>query len=281
MTNRPRSVDGRRRSGGLPQPSPDATCLVTGASSGIGTEIARSLARRGHGISLVARRKERLEELADELRTAYGVRVEALVCDVSEPEDRTRMLAELGELGLTVDVLVNNAGVGSSGRFHELDIESEIAMLRLNCEAVVALCGAVVPGMVERGRGALLNVASTAAFQPLPTEATYAATKAFVLSFTESLHGDLATTGVVATALCPGPVKTEFMAGPGIEEAAGVLPSFMWVDAQDVAEQAVRALQRGRRLAVPGMANRVSTNLGRHAHRGLLLFVARQVIARR
>jgi short-subunit dehydrogenase len=274
-------VPAARGRGKLPPPDPNATCLVTGASSGIGTEIARALAKRGHGIALVARRKERLEELADELRTSHGVRVEALACDVSRQDERERMLAELEELGLTVEVLVNNAGVGTSGRFHELDTAQELEMMRLNCEAVVALCGAFVPGMVERGRGALLNVASTAAFQPLPTEATYAATKAFVLSFTEALHGDLAKTGVVATALCPGPVKTEFMEGPGIEEAAATLPSFMWVDAEVVAEQGVKALERGLRIAVPGVANRVGANLGRHTHRGLLLAVARQVVARR
>jgi short-subunit dehydrogenase len=149
-------------------------------------------------------------------------------------------------------------------------------MVRLNSEAVVALCGTFVPAMVDRGRGAVLNVASTIGFQPVVNEATYGATKAFTLSFTEALHGELARTGVSVTALCPGPVRTEFMDDPGVSEGASVLPGPMWVDASVVGERGVRALERGRRTVVPGTLNRIGTFAGRHAHRGLLLRTARR-----
>jgi short-subunit dehydrogenase len=255
----------------LPAPSPDSTCLVTGASSGIGADLARSLARRGHGATLVARRVERLEELADELRREHGVRAETIACDVSQPKARAGLARQVEELGLTVEVLVNNAGFGSGGLFYELDQERELEMVRVNVEAVVALCGTYVPEMVGRGRGAVLNVASTAAFQPLPRQATYAATKAFVLSFTDGLHADLRGTGVAATSLCPGPVRTEFAETAGIDEAAAGLPDVFWMESDQVAEQAVKALERGRRVVVPGMLNLAGAIGGQHAPRGLFL----------
>jgi short-subunit dehydrogenase len=261
----------------LPPPSPGSAALVTGASSGIGVEIARSLARRGHNVVLVARRKERLEDLAAELRADHAVRAEALSCDVAEPASRDQLIADLDDLGVTVEILVNNAGYGTGGAFHTLALEREIGMVRLNSEAVVALCGAFVPPMVARGRGAVLNVASTISFQPVVNEAVYGATKAFALSFTEALHGELKGTGVTVTALCPGPVKTEFMNDPGVSEGASSLPRAMWVDAAVVGERGVRALERGRRTVVPGTLNRVGTWLGRHANRALLLRVNRIV----
>jgi short-subunit dehydrogenase len=255
----------------LPPPAPGSTALVTGASSGIGVEIARSLARRGHAVTLVARRRERLEELAAELKSQYGVRVDVIAADVADLASRQELVAELERLGLTVEVLVNNAGYGTGGRFVTLDLERELGMVKVNSEAVVALCGAFVPGMVKRGRGAVLNVASTIGFQPLLNEATYCATKAFSLTFTESLHGELKGTGVTVTALCPGPVKTEFMNDPGVSEGASMLPAPMWVEASVVAERGVRGLERGRRVVVPGVLNRISTWLGRHTNRSLLL----------
>jgi short-subunit dehydrogenase len=261
----------------LPPPSPDSTCLVTGASSGIGVEIARLLAGQGHGVTLVARRTERLDQLAAELRDSHGVRAETLGYDLGDADARERMLEELADRGLTVEVLVNNAGFGSGGRFHELDAEGEVRMVRLNVEAVVALCGRYVPPMVSRGRGAVLNVASTAAFQPLPRQATYGASKAFVLSFTEGLHADLAGTGVAATALCPGPVKTEFSEVAGIDEAASGLPNLFWAEADSVAEAAVRGLERGRRVVVPGALNRAGAFGGQHVPRSLLLRVGSKV----
>jgi uncharacterized protein len=259
----------------LPPADPESTSLVTGASSGIGADVARCLAARGHGVTLVARRAERLEQLAAELRERHGVRVEAIGCDLCDADARQQMRAEIEERGLTVEVLVNNAGFGTAGRFDRLDLERELEMVRLNAEAVVDHCGRYVPGMVERGRGAVLNVASTAAFQPLPRQATYSATKAFVLTFTDALHEDLEGTGVTATTLCPGPAKTEFMATAGIDWEG--LPSFIWSEPAEVAEAGVKGLEKGRRVVVPGVLNRAGAVGGHHVPRGLLLRVAGKV----
>ncbi|MEJ7789803.1 MAG: SDR family oxidoreductase [Thermoleophilaceae bacterium] len=258
----------------LPPPSADTACLITGASSGIGADIARSLASRGHGVVLVARREERLASLAEELSAAHGVRAETLSADLGDAGARKGMLKRLDGLGLQVGVLVNNAGFGSGGSFTDLDAEREAAMVRLNCEAVVALCGRFVPEMAERGSGAVLNVASVAAFQPIPRQATYAATKAFVLSFTDALHAELKGSGVTATALCPGPVKTEFGEEAGIGGIESKVPGFMFTDSAFVAEQGVRGLERGRRLAIPGRGNAAAALGGQHAPRGVLLSLA-------
>jgi uncharacterized protein len=261
----------------LPTPSSDSTCLVTGASSGIGAEIARELAGRGHGLTLVARREERLEDLAGELSEQFGVRAETVGCDVADPAARAALPSKLRDLGLRVEVLVNNAGYGSSGRFQELDPDAETAMVRVNVEAVVALCGEYVPGMVERGTGAVLNVASIAAFQPLPGQATYAATKAFVLSFTDALHADLHGTGVTATALCPGPVHSEFAEVAGVGEAPDRTPSFVWMTADEAAKSGVQAMVDGHRVVVPGLLNQAAALGGQHVPRGLLLLLARRI----
>jgi len=269
-----------RRGPTIPPPSPSSTAVVTGASSGIGVEIARSLARRGHAVALAARREERLRDLADELAEAHGVRTQAIECDVTDPVARAELVHRLDELGLDVEILVNNAGYGTGGLFHELELERELGMVRTNSEAMVAMCGLFVPGMVARGRGAVLNTGSTIGFQPLPGEATYSASKAFALTFTESLHAELIDRGVVVTALCPGPVETDFMDDAAIADNASSLPKFMWVDPADVAEQGVRGLERGRRVVIPGAANRIGASLGRHVNRGVLLAAARRVLTR-
>ena len=199
----------------LPPPAADSTALITGASSGIGTELARALARRGHGISLVARRTDRLEALASELVSRHGIRAETFGCDLSVASERDRLVESVRERGLTVEILCNNAGYGTAGRFVKLGRDREVSMVRLNCEAVVDLCGRYAPEMVGRRRGAILNVASTAAFQPLPGQSTYAASKAMVLSFTEALHQELVRSGVAVTVLCPGPVRTDSPPSPG------------------------------------------------------------------
>ncbi len=254
----------------LPPPAPDSTCLVTGASSGIGAEIAREFARRGHGVTLVARREERLRQLADELTRAHGVRTEVVAASVAEHHGRAEMIAEIENRDLTVEVLVNNAGFGSGGRFQDIDADNEEAMVRLNCEALVGLCGAYAPKMVARARGAILNVGSTAGFQPLPRQATYAASKAFVNSFTEALHTDLAGTGVTATVLCPGPTESEFAEAGGLG-TFDQLPSFLVDSAENVARAAVDGLAKGKRSVIPGAGNVVSAFGGRFAPRSVLL----------
>jgi short-subunit dehydrogenase len=240
-------------------------------------ELARALAVRGHNVILVARRLDRLEQLAAELQEQYGIQAHPLSADIADPDGRAELFAKVEQLNLTVEVLVNNAGYGTGGAFHTLPLDRELGMVRLNSEALVALCGTYIPPMVDRGRGAVLNVASTIGFQPVVNEATYGATKAFALSFTEALHGELHKTGVTVTALCPGPVKTEFMNDPGVSEGASNLPKQMWLEPAVVGERGIRALERGRRIVVPGVLNRIGAWSGRHVNRALLLKVNRAV----
>jgi short-subunit dehydrogenase len=185
-------------------------------------------------------------------------------------------VAEIAESGREVDILVNNAGFGSAGQFQDLDLDDELRMVRTNVEAVVHLCGEYLPAMIERRRGAVLNVASVAGFQPLPRQSTYAASKAFVLSFTEALSSDLKGTGVVATALCPGPVKSEFTDQHAGFDAASSTPDFIWMSSEDTARAAIKGLERGKRVVVPGVGNRVGAIAGQHAPRSLLLAAARR-----
>jgi short-subunit dehydrogenase len=264
---------------GLPPASATTTCLVTGASSGIGADIARELARRGHGITVVARRAERLKALADELATAHGVRAEVISADLTDAGARADLAPTLAERGLIVDVLVNNAGFSTTGPVHRSDHAREASMIRTNVEAVVDLCSIFLPEMTGRGRGAVLNVASTAAFQPLPGQAAYAASKAFVLSYSQAVRAELRGTGVTMTVLCPGPVDTEFAetAGFGEGEAESSLPKFMWVPPAQVAKAAVDGVEHNRAVVIPGPFNRVAANLSQVAPRRLLMpLLARQ-----
>jgi short-subunit dehydrogenase len=249
---------------------PTSTALVTGASSGIGVAIAGELARRGHALTLVARRADRLRDMAADIGDKHGVRVEWIAVDLTDASDRDRLPAEVTARGQVVDLLVNDAGMGTSGPFHELPVAREVDLVRLNVEAMVALCGAFVPGMVERGSGGILNVASVSGFMPVPQQATYCASKAFVLAFTETLTMDLHGTGVVATALCPGPVKTEFA---GIIEG---MPSVYFVDPARVAREAIDGLEQGRSTVVPGALNKANAVLGRHTPRRVFLPLARR-----
>ena len=260
---------------GLPEASERSTALITGASSGIGEAIARELAARGHGVTLVARREERLQELATELAGEHGIRAESIAADLGDTPGREQVAAGAESVGLDVEILVNNAGFGGSGNVHKLDPARLAAMVRLNCEALVELQARFTPAMVGRGRGAVINIASTASFQPIPGTATYAATKAFVLSLSEATHAELASKGVTVTAVCPGPVKTEFIEAAGIEGTDKV-PDFMWTDVEDVARQAVDGAERGNRVVVPGMVNRAGALLGQHSPRWAMLPIAKR-----
>lgn len=241
----------------LPPPSSSSTALVTGASAGIGTELARGLARRGHGVTLVARREERLRALAAELDHDCGVQAGYVVADLADPAEWQRLNETIAERGLQVEILVNNAGFGTVGPFHKSDLERELEEVRLNCEAVVALTGIYLPKMVERGRGAILNVASSAAFQPQPYNSVYAATKAFALSFSEAIHAELDGTGVTLTAVCPGPVHTEFSEVAGLERDMERV-KVVTISAADCAEAALTALEQGKRAVIPGVATRIA-----------------------
>ena len=260
----------------LPEPTEATTALITGASSGIGEAIARELASRGHGVTLVARREERLRELADELSSAHGVRAEVLGADLRRAEERDRVAARIDELGLVVEVLVNNAGFGGSGKVAKSDRAHLVDMVRINCEALLDLQARHLPAMVERGRGAVINIASTAAFQPIPGTATYAATKAFVLSLSEAVHEELRGTGVTLTAVCPGPVKTEFAQTAGIGQAEEQVPGFVWMSAEEVARTAVDAAAKGRRAVVAGWLNRAGALAGHYLPRTMVLPVVRR-----
>jgi len=262
----------------LPAPRPDRTCLVTGASSGIGEEIARDLAARGHGVTLVARTESKLAELADTLAARHGVRVEVLAADLADVAARDALPGRVEERGLAVNVLVNNAGFSTLGPVYRADPHQEIAMLRTDVEAVVHLCALFTPGMVERRSGCILNVASTAAFQPLPGQAGYGASKAFVLSYSHAIRQELRPHGVTVTTLCPGPVDTGFgeRAGFDPEEAAKALPPMFWMPAAEVAKIAVAGLDANRAVVIPGAANRAGAAVAWLTPRRLLLpFLAR------
>ncbi len=239
-------------------------------------DIARDLARRGHQVVLVARSEGPLRDLARELGTD---RAHVLATDLGDRAARAALLDRVADLGLSIEVLVNNAGYSTLGRVHEADVEAEMAMVEVDVVAVQDLCTRVLPGMVERGRGAILNVASTAAFQPLPGQAGYGAAKAFVLSYTLSLAGELAGTGVTATCLCPGPVDTGFGERAGFEKGDfdSSLPSIMWVSSADVAECGVRALDKGQLVAIPGIANQVGARFSQVAPKRALLALLRRM----
>jgi short-subunit dehydrogenase len=245
------------------------TAVVTGASSGIGCEIARELHRRGAAVVLVARSADRLAELAVEL----GGRVHVLPADLSDRAARAGLLDRVTATGSAPDVLVNNAGLSTVGPVHRSDPEAELNLVEVDVAAVVDLCSRFLPGMVARGRGAVLNVASTAAFQPLPGQAAYGGAKAFVLAYTQALGAELRRTGVTATALCPGPVATRFAdtAGFDAQDAQDALPAFKWLPAAAVARAPVDGLEKGRPVVIPGASNRVGAHLSRLAPRRLLL----------
>lgn len=233
--------------------------LVTGASAGIGEEFARQLAAKAYALVLVARSLERLEALAGELRLSRGVEVEVLAADLTDPAGLQRVVDRL-EGEPAVDLLVNNAGFGSSGPFAESDPEVETGQVKLNILALVALTRAALPGMVARKRGGVINVSSVAGFFPGPNNATYSATKAFVNSFTESISEEVRGSGVRVQALCPGFTKTEFQARAGIERSR--VPEAAWLEAKDVVAESLAALNHGTLFCVPGIAYKALTFTG-------------------
>ncbi len=254
------------------------TALVTGASSGIGEGFARRLAAGGTDLVVVARRTDRLEALATELHEAHGVDVEVLTADLADPWPRAAVEARLADAGRPIDLLVNNAGFGTSGPFVELDVDREDEEIRLNVIALVRLTHAALPGMIERGRGAVCNVSSVASFQPLPQNATYAATKAFVTSFSQALHEETRGTGVTVTALCPGFVQTEFQQHS--DTATSRVPSFAWLDVDHVVDAGLAATARGRAVAVPGATYKALDALAQVTPRGLVRRIAGAVTDR-
>jgi short-subunit dehydrogenase len=236
-------------------------CLITGASSGIGEALARRLARDGRHLALVARRADRLERLAGELKQAHGVDVHAIPRDLLSPGAVRSLVDDLEQRRLAVDWLVNNAAFGTAGAFHRLPVERELEEVRLNVEVLVELTGRLLPGMVARGRGAIVNVSSLAGFAPGPMMATYSASKAFVTSFSEAIAAELRGTGIHVLCVCPGFTRTEFQSHVNIDVTA--VPGFAWMSADDVADQTVRAVGRGPVL-VNGLMNSVVATTTRY-----------------
>ena len=241
--------------------------LITGASAGLGAEFARQLARRGDRLVLVARREDRLRDLADEVGNA---RVVAL--DLSAQDAAERLMADLDAAGEQVELLINNAGFGQIGRFASLDGARQREMIDLNVGTLTDLCRAVAPGMIERRSGGILNVASTAAFQPGPNMAVYFASKAYVLSFTEALHEELKPHGVRVTALCPGPTRTEF------GDVAGFGGNGMFdrvaMQAAPVVTAGLAGLDKNKAVVVPGTINKVGAASTRFAPRSVVRKIA-------
>jgi uncharacterized protein len=255
----------------LPPPAQGSSCLVTGASSGIGVEFARQLASRDHDLFLVARREDRLRDLAGELQREHGVSVEVARCDLSDSAGRQRLLKRLAASDLRVETLVNNAGFARVGDVHKHPAD-QLGMVHVNIEALVALTTTFLPAMVERGRGAIINVASMAAFQPIPSQATYAATKAFVLSFSEAVAAEVRGSGVSVTALCPGPVATEFVEVARFKRTMEEMgPSFVWASPAEMARAGIAGAERGTRVVVPGLPQRTLAFASQHSPHSLLL----------
>jgi len=251
----------------LPNPHPDARAVVTGASSGISEALATELAARGHSLILVARRGDVMEELAATLRAKHGVEVEVRACDLSDRDSRAPLVEELS--GRRVSILCNNAGIATFGPVAELDASYERAQVELNAVAVHDLTLAVLPGMVERRSGGILMVGSAAGNMPIPNNATYAATKAFVNTFSESLRGELKDSGVHITLLAPGPVRTET---PDPSEASIVdrlVPDFLWISSEHTAKVSLDALAANRMRIVPGPISKVMSAAGQFSPRSI------------
>ena len=253
-------------------PTTPRTALVTGASSGIGEAFAELLASEGFDLIITARREERLTAVADRLRRQHGVSVEVIAADLSKQDASAGLCAEVGRRGLTVDVLVNNAGYGVPGTFIASPWERQAALLHVMVVALAELTHRLLPGMVERGYGRIINVASLAALVPAPAGHTlFAACKSFVVKFSESLAGEVAPSGVHVTALCPGFTRSEFHDVTGTRATVRKLPSWLWMSAEDVAHEGFDAVMAGRPAHVTGGVNRAIATLAQYTPRPLLI----------
>jgi short-subunit dehydrogenase len=253
-----------------------ATALITGASTGIGRELAGQFASDGHDVILTARSRERLGELANRLRRDHGIRSHVFVMDLADPGAAAALIAEIAKAQLAVDFLVNNAGFGDLSRFAESDPSIVAAMLQLNVVTLTELCRCYLPPMLARGAGRILNVASMAGFQPGPNLAVYYATKAYVLSFSEALHEETRGTGVTVTVLCPGPTDTEFQKRARLADKR--LFTLMQVQAASyVARVGYRAMLRGQAIAIPGAVNNLTIQLNRFMPRSWVRRVVKKL----
>jgi hypothetical protein len=250
--------------------------LITGASSGIGAAFARRLGQQGYHLILVARREERLQALASKLQQRYHTTAEVLAADLSEPEGICRVEERIAAMG-TLDLLINNAGFGTYGKFAEVSEDRHEDMIQVHVTASVRLCRAALPRMLERRRGAVINVSSVAAFFPLPGNANYAASKAYLVTFSEALHQEVAGSGVKVQALCPGFTVTEFHSTP---EYAGFdrseVPKMLWMRSENVVAASLQALRRNQVICIPGWKYRLLVAAGRNRAVSSLLSVLRR-----
>ena len=253
--------------------------LITGASTGIGYEFTKLFARDGYGLVLVARDGERLAQVKAELEQRFHVAVRTVSKDLARPQAPEELFAELQRERIGVDVLVNNAGFGTHGLFAEADPASQLQMMQVNMVALTHLTRLVLPSMIARRSGKILNVASTAAFQPGPLMAVYYATKAYVLSFSEALANELQGTGVSVTVLCPGPTRTEFQRRAGVEETK--LMAGQRMEANAVAVAGYRGLMAGTIVVIPGMRNRLLAFAVKHLPRPLVIRAVRKIQEKR
>lgn len=248
--------------------------LVTGASGGIGLELARLCAKGGHDVILVARSREKLDEIGKYLSGMYGVRTEVIVADLDDPEAPQAITEEVGRRGLGVDVLINNAGFASWGLFGRAELSRQLSMIQVNITALTVLTRLLLPRMVTQRKGRILNVASTAGFAPGPLMAVYYATKAYVISFSEAIANELQGTGITVTVLCPGPTRTGFAAEAGVVQSNLFrIPTVM--EAARVAAAGYHGMMRGRAVVIPGPANKLLVAGIRFSPRWLVRAVAR------
>jgi short-subunit dehydrogenase len=242
--------------------------LITGASSGIGVAFARRLAVQGYDLILVARREERLIQLATELQQQFIIRAETIVADLANAMDVERIEYRIAELPM-VELLVNNAGFGVPGKFAEIGLDKTVAMIDVHIIASTRLTYAALPAMIARGKGAIINVASIGGFIPRPQDAVYCATKAYLISFSEALQEELAGTGVQVQALCPGFVQTEFLDSPEYKQLdiKAKIPKWLWTPVEQIVEESLCTLKCTKVICIPGFRNRVIVAL---AHSGLV-----------
>ena len=252
------------------------TALITGASGGIGEELARLLAAGGSDVVLVARSVGKLTALAEELSRGHGVRATVVSEDLSAADAAQRIARRLTDENIALDILVNNAGFATYGPFTETSADEEAQLLQVNIVALTALTKLFLPAMVRRGRGRVLNVASTAAFQPGPLMAVYYASKAYVLSFSEALSNETEGTGVTVTCLCPGLTRTGFQARAQMEESK-LLSTLGVMSARDVARAGYDGMMAGRAIVIPGLSNKIGVQVIRFAPRALVRRIVRRI----
>jgi short-subunit dehydrogenase len=245
------------------------TTLITGASSGIGMELAGVCAAAGHDLVLVARNEPRLHALRENLAAGYGLRATVIPADLALPSAPETIEAAVNRLGLTIDVLINNAGFGTNGRFARLETQREMDELRVNIAALTHLTRLMLPAMLRRRSGRIMNVSSTAGFQAGPYMAVYYATKAYIISFTEALAEELRGSGVTATVLCPGPTRTEFQHRAGMRNVA-IASDLLMMDPLSVARAGFEGMMKGRVMVIPGLSNRIGVSLVRLLPRRLV-----------